>query len=128
MKATFDVYRAKSYANIYRDEVFSILTNVALYTNIPLESITTPGRQRDVADAKHIARYMLYHYTHNSMLKVVQLTGGTNHATTINSLNACEDMRKTNKSFRNVFNQIESVVKLSNEKVVKLEFKPRNSF
>ncbi len=122
MKAHYSIYCSIDRPKSVMGEELRILNIVCRYTGVPLNKITTSGRKQEVVDAKHIARYMIYHYTHNSLLKVITMTGGINHTTTLHSLNACEDLVATNKSFRNVFNQIESVVKLTNKRVEKIDF------
>jgi len=80
------------------------------------------GRKEEYVDARHQIRVILYNYTNLSQKKIIELTGGVNHTTILNSRRRHEDLYVTDKEYRDKFNKIVSLISKAIEKRV-LEFK-----
>ena len=124
MKPNYQIYSSIA-RPIYTQSVSigKILRTVSQLTGIPVGKITSKGRKYEVVNAKHIARYMLYHYTHLGQLSVAKETGATNHTTTLNSLIDCEDYCQTDKEFRHRFETIKSIISVNYKRVPKYHAK-----
>ena len=97
----------------------TILETVSRYTDTPIHKLKSSSRLKEVAEAKHIARYMLYYYTTLSQKGVIENTGGINHTSTIHSINTLSDLCATEKATKQLVDNVEAKIALLYKKGTK---------
>ena len=112
----------KEVVYIQEDRVSFILESVASACGVTVESLKVRGNKRDVVDAKHLCRYFIYTYTILTLSSTIRQTGGVNHTTVISSINKVDDFLKTDKSFRQRFKEIESVISAKFDFIKKIRY------
>jgi chromosomal replication initiator protein len=98
----------------------TILETVSKYTGTPIKKLQSSSRLKEVAEAKHIARYMLYYYTTLSQKGVIENTGGINHTSTIHSINRLSDLCATEKATQQLVHNVEAEIASQFSKVEKM--------
>jgi len=120
MTAAMSIYRAdfKPLIRIRSDEekIAYFIDLCATKNGVTADQVKTKGRKREVANARHMARYFIYNYTGLSYLSTAHKTSGINHTTVRTSILVVGDLCQTDKNFRNTFELI--------YKEVSSQFKP----
>jgi len=68
----------------------TVLKAVAEYFNLPVEALCGKSRARDIADARHIAMYLLREDGHLRTTDIGRILGGRDHSTVIHGLRKVE--------------------------------------
>jgi chromosomal replication initiator protein len=84
---------------------------VCSYFNLPIDSIFTPSRKREVVQARQIAMYLSKQLTKQSLAAIGQAIGKKDHATVLHALKAVSDQMATDKGFRLSVQEIQSKLK-----------------
>lgn len=110
MNASLFIYRAavKPIIRLKTDEekIAYFIDLCASKNGVTPEQIKKRGRKREVANARHMARYFIYHYTSLSYLSTAYKTSGVNHTTVRTSLIVLSDLCQTDRQFKNTFDLI----------------------
>ncbi len=78
----------------------AVLRTVAQFFNIPLQAITAKARSKMVADARHIAMYLLREECQLSLKDIGRLLGGRDHSTVIHAINKIEALMRSDPLLR----------------------------
>lgn len=80
---------------------------VCEYFKIPVESLQSSSRKREVVQARHIAMYFSKQLTQESLTSIGNSIGKRNHATVIHACKTVKDLMDTDKTFRGNVLEIE---------------------
>jgi chromosomal replication initiator protein len=80
---------------------------VCEYFKIPVESLQSSSRKREVVQARHIAMYFSKQLTQESLTTIGNSIGKRNHATVIHACKTVKDLMDTDKTFRGNVLEIE---------------------
>ncbi len=72
--------------------------------------ISRKTRQRGVAYPRHIARYLLRHYTSLSMVDIGQITTGADHTTVCHSVENVKNWFETGDDWANHVRELEQII------------------
>ncbi len=80
------------------------------YLNIDVETFDSQKRTRDVAQARQIAMYLSKQHTKAPLSAIGAAIGGKNHATVLHACKQIANLIETDKSFRQMLEEIEHKV------------------
>jgi chromosomal replication initiator protein len=85
---------------------------VTEHFNIPLESIKSKTRKKEIVIARQVAMYLAKQYTKHSLKSIGQYCGGRDHSTVIHAIQAVDDMLHTEHQFKASFEEIKRKVRI----------------
>jgi chromosomal replication initiator protein len=77
----------------------AVLQAVAHYFDLPTEALTGKSRAKEVAEARHIAMYLLREEAHQRVTEIARLLGNRDHATIIYGLRKVDRCLTTDAQF-----------------------------
>ncbi|MCZ2101753.1 MAG: chromosomal replication initiator protein DnaA [Chitinophagales bacterium] len=86
--------------------VENIKALVATHFNIPVETLQSKTRLRDIVVARQLSMYLAKNYTNNSLKSIGASFGGRDHSTVLHSLKTVRDMMDTDQSFKEKVNYL----------------------
>ncbi|MBP5259911.1 MAG: chromosomal replication initiator protein DnaA [Paludibacteraceae bacterium] len=91
--------------------VLSIRDVVCDYFKIPVESLLSSSRKREIVQARQIAMYFSKQLTKDSLTTIGTTIGNRNHATVLHACKTVKDLIDTDKYFRSNVEDIERKLK-----------------
>jgi chromosomal replication initiator protein len=88
----------------------TILKAVAEYSTIPVEALCGKSRAREIADARHIAMYLLREDAHQRTTDIGRILGGRDHSTVIHGLRKIESTLTTDTHFARQIAEIRALL------------------
>lgn len=82
------------------------------YFDMPLESLQTKTRKREIVQARQIAMYFSKSMTKSSLASIGAQIGGKDHATVLHACKTVRNLKDTDKSFRLYIDEIERKLKM----------------
>jgi chromosomal replication initiator protein len=93
--------------------VENIAKLVAEHYEIPVETLSSKTRKRQVVIARQLSMYLAKNYTEDSLKSIGANFGGKDHSTVIYSINTVRDLIDTDAIFKDVVSELEKKVELS---------------
>lgn len=93
--------------------VENIAQLVADHFNVPLETLSSKTRKRQVVIARQLSMYLAKNYTKSSLKTIGDNFGGKDHSTVIYSINTVRDLIDTDSMFKDTVAELEKKVELS---------------
>lgn len=93
--------------------VENIARLVAEHFDVPLETLSSKTRKRQVVIARQLSMYLAKHYTKSSLKTIGDNFGGKDHSTVIYSINTVRDLIDTDAIFKDTVAELEKKVELS---------------
>ena len=93
--------------------VENIAKLVAEHYSIPVETLSSKTRKRQVVIARQLSMYLAKNYTEDSLKSIGANFGGKDHSTVIYSINTVRDLIDTDAIFKDVVSELEKKVELS---------------
>ncbi len=87
-----------------------VMRTVAQFFNLPVNSLTGKARSKMVADARHIAMYLLREECQLSLKDIGRLLGGRDHSTVIHAVHKVELLMRTDPILRRQVSEIRSLL------------------
>jgi len=84
-----------------------VQTTVCSFFDLPIESILSASRKRNIVLARQIAMYLCKNHTKNSFANIGIQIGGKDHATVLHACKAVKNLIDTDKSFKSQIKEIE---------------------
>jgi len=88
-----------------------ILQEVADYYGVLQSQITGPSREGKIANARHIAMYLIRTLLDVPFTRIGYLFGGKDHSTVMNGVNKVEKSLKTNTALQQAINELKARLK-----------------
>ena len=85
---------------------------VCNYYEIPVESLKSKSRKREIVQARQIAMYFSKNLTKASLATIGAHIGGKDHATVLHAYKTVLNLMETDKHFRSQIEEIEKRLKL----------------
>ncbi len=82
------------------------------YFNIPVESLKSKTRKREIVQARQVAMYFAKTFTKNSLAIIGSIIGGKDHATVLHACRTVHNMLETDKKFKQCLDDIEKKLKM----------------
>ncbi len=93
--------------------VENIAKLVAEHYEIPVETLSSKTRKRQVVIARQLSMYLAKNYTEDSLKSIGANFGGKDHSTVIYSINTVRDLIDTDAIFKDVVSELEKKLDLS---------------
>jgi len=93
--------------------VENIAKLVADHFNVPIETLSSKTRKRQVVIARQLSMYLAKNYTKSSLKTIGDNFGGKDHSTVIYSINTVRDLIDTDSIFKDTVAELEKKVELS---------------
>lgn len=93
--------------------VENIAQLVADHFEVPIETLSSKTRKRQVVIARQLSMYLAKHYTKSSLKTIGDNFGGKDHSTVIYSINTVQDLIDTDAIFKDTVAELEKKVELS---------------
>lgn len=84
-----------------------IISKVASYYGVDVESINTRSRKREVVLVRQVAMYLSKKYLDMSTSKIGKYIGNRDHATVVHACKTITNLAETDKQFHNELNEID---------------------
>jgi chromosomal replication initiator protein len=84
---------------------------VSDYFGVPVGEIFTSTRKREVVIVRQVAMYFAKKYTDLSLAQIGEKCGNKDHATVLHAIRTVNNMRETNKIFREKLEEIDKIFK-----------------
>jgi len=107
-KAMIDKVIKNSKKNISIEYIQKI---VCSYFNVPMDSIQTNTRKREIVQARQISMYFAKQLTKLSLTSIGSQIGSKDHATVLHACKTVNNLLETDKKFRNQIEDIEKKLK-----------------
>ncbi len=88
----------------------AILEAVAQYFDLPSEALTGKSRAKEIAEARHIAMYLLREDAHQRVTEIARLLGGRDHSTVIYGLRKIDHVLSTDAQFTRQIAEIRTLL------------------
>ena len=103
-----------------RHGLTDIVSIVSLETGISIEYMKKKIRKREIVESRQIAMWMLKHYTKLSLAAIGEYFENEkdhifDHATVLHACKTVNDLKQTNKEFRDKFETVKLAVEKSKE-------------
>lgn len=85
---------------------------VTEHFNIPLESIKSKTRKKEIVIARQVAMYVAKQYTNYSLKSIGEYCGGRDHSTVIHAIQSVNDMLHTEPLFKVSLEEIKRKIKI----------------
>jgi len=85
---------------------------VCNYFNMPVESISSQTRKREIVQARQIAMFFAKNMTKSSLAAIGSLIGGKDHATVLHACKTVNNLMETDKKFKLDVEEIEKRLKM----------------
>jgi len=82
------------------------------YFNMPIESIRSKTRKREIVQARQIAMYFAKGMTKSSLATIGSVIGGKDHATVLHACKTVNNLIETDKRFRVFIEEIDKKLKM----------------
>ena len=82
------------------------------YFNMPVDSLQTKTRKREVVQARQIVMFFSKNLTKHSLASIGAMIGKKDHATVLHACKTVNNLRETDKSFRQYVEDIEKKLKM----------------
>lgn len=83
------------------------------FFNVDRNDVMSKSRKREIAQARQVAIYLTKSLTDLSLKAIGQRFGGRDHSTVIHSIQAVEDLIKTDRNFKQQMEEIQKKVKMA---------------
>lgn len=93
--------------------VENIARLVAEHFDVPIETLSSKTRKRQVVIARQLSMYLAKNYTKSSLKTIGDNFGGKDHSTVIYSINTVRDLIDTDSLFKDTVAELEKKVELS---------------
>lgn len=93
--------------------VENIAKLVADHFQVPIETLSSKTRKRQVVIARQLSMYLAKNYTKSSLKTIGDNFGGKDHSTVIYSINTVRDLIDTDSIFKDTVAELEKKVELS---------------
>ncbi len=93
--------------------VENIASLVAEHFDVPIETLSSKTRKRQVVIARQLSMYLAKNYTKSSLKTIGDNFGGKDHSTVIYSINTVRDLIDTDSLFKDTVAELEKKVELS---------------
>jgi chromosomal replication initiator protein len=93
--------------------VENIAKLVAEHFQVPVETLSSKTRKRDIVIARQLSMYLAKNYTEDSLKSIGANFGGKDHSTVIYSINTVRDLIDTDTIFKDLVAELEKKVELS---------------
>jgi chromosomal replication initiator protein len=93
--------------------VENIAKLVADHFQVPLDTLSSKTRKRNVVIARQLSMYLAKNYTENSLQNIGNNFGGKDHSTVIYSINTVKDLMDTDTLFKETVAELEKKVEMS---------------
>lgn len=90
----------------------TVIRTVAQFFNVPPHALAGKGRSKLLADARHIAMYLLREQCQLSLKDIGRLCGNRDHSTVIHALTKIESLLRTDPLLRRQVSEIRSLLSL----------------
>ena len=87
-----------------------IISKVAGYYSVEVNSINTRSRKREVVLVRQVAMFLAKKYLDMSTSKIGHYIGGRDHATVVHACKTITNLAETDKQFRNELSEIENLL------------------
>lgn len=88
----------------------AICSKVAHHFNYTLQDMRSPKRNKDLTTARHIAIYLMKHYTNHSLREIGNFLERKDHSTVSHALEKIEELKKTDDQIRNSIANLERII------------------
>lgn len=85
---------------------------VTEHFNIPLESIKSKTRKKEIVIARQVAMYLAKQYTNHSLKSIGEYCGGRDHSTVIHAIQSVNEMLHTEPLFKVSLEEIKRKIKI----------------
>ncbi len=93
--------------------VENIAKLVAEHFQVPVETLSSKTRKRDIVIARQLSMYLAKNYTEDSLKSIGANFGGKDHSTVIYSINTVRDLIDTDTIFKDLVSELEKKVEMS---------------
>jgi len=93
--------------------VENIAKLVAEHFQVPLETLSSKTRKRNVVIARQLSMYLAKNFTENSLQNIGNNFGGKDHSTVIYSINTVKDLMDTDALFKETVEELKKKVEMS---------------
>lgn len=91
-------------------DAHNILDTVCNHYNVPESAVVGASRQREIAQARHMAIYLCSQYTDCSLTEIGSLMGKRTHATVLHSIATIQQQLDVDPVTRNRLKQLEEII------------------
>jgi len=84
---------------------------VCEYFALPMDTLMSKTRKREIATARQVAMYLSKQYTKSSLSAIGKLIGNRDHATVLHACGVVNDLMDTDKTFRLSVQELEQRIK-----------------
>lgn len=82
------------------------------YFDLDINVLNSNQRHRPIVQARQLVMYFAKEYTKSSLANIGNYCGNRDHATVLHALRTVNNLRETDKQFRNYFNDLEKKIKM----------------
>ncbi|MCJ7510284.1 MAG: chromosomal replication initiator protein DnaA [Dehalococcoidia bacterium] len=87
----------------------AVLEAVSQYFDLPIQTLTGKSRAKEIAEARHIAMYLLREDAHLRVTEIARLLGGRDHSTVIYGLRKMDHALTTDTQFTRQLGEIRTL-------------------
>lgn len=82
------------------------------YFSIPVDSLKSKTRKREIVQARQVAMFFAKNFTKNSLAVIGSIIGGKDHATVLHACRTVQNLMETDKKFKQYVEEIEKKLKM----------------